>query len=330
MLLVVKVFSTLFLGLVSTMFQEKWREMRHLLELCASESHPGREKIPPFQKKNLEIPRLSTYKNDPGESFWEKFPFNPLPNKPSTPVDTDVLEEIAQSLGYDNPVLAAVLKDLREGADTEVGEKGREATVSPPTKSAMDHGERTLDAVLSWLKKGFLAGPFKCNPFMVPLKESSLMAREKINGDIRPVLDLSSPKGRSYNEGIDEKSIRELWPTHMATAKQFAKEVFACGEGSELGKGDQDAAYKNIPIAVDQLHLQGFSFLGRIFIELASIMGSRSSSAKYDRFHTDCHCVISPRSPRPMHWCTGPMLQVPAQAQTMAWELSASLMKMMV
>ena len=69
--------------------------MRHLLELCASEAQPSHEKIPPFHKKNLEIPRLSTYKDDPGESFWKKFPFNPLPDKPSTPVDADTLEKIA-------------------------------------------------------------------------------------------------------------------------------------------------------------------------------------------------------------------------------------------
>ena len=161
---------------------------------------------------------------------------------------------------------------------------GLKETNCGPSSKALIHGERTLDAVISWQKKGFLAGPFKLPPFK-KLKVSSLIAVEKPNGDIRPCVNLSGPKGASYNDGIKESEVDKMWPMRNATARAVAWCIVACDRNAELGKADQEAAYKNVPIKLDQLYLQVFKILQRYFVELALIMGSKVSAAAYDRFH---------------------------------------------
>lgn len=45
--------------------------------------------------RNKQIPLLSNYKDDPGQEFWLKFPYNPLPNTmdPKSDINIESLQE---------------------------------------------------------------------------------------------------------------------------------------------------------------------------------------------------------------------------------------------
>ena len=235
------------------MLQKVWIESAKFFEYLIKEPLPPVPPMKQFKKKNPEFPELSRYDVDPGDEFWNQLPVNPIPPKPATRVNFEELGKIAEELHYEkHDLLENVISDLRDGAHTMVNGVGLKETNCGPSSKALIHGERTLDAVISWQKKGFLAGPFKLPPFK-KLKVSSLIAVEKPNGDIRPCVNLSGPKGSSYNDGIKESEVDKMWPMHNATARAVAWCILACGRNAELEKGDQEAAYKNVPIKLDQL-----------------------------------------------------------------------------
>jgi hypothetical protein len=80
----------------------------------------------------------------------------------------------------------------------------------------------------------------------------AIQQREKI----RIVMDLSSPPGNSFNDAVDAGRLDKV---HMATAKQVGHLIIACGPGARIWKIDIIDTYKNIPAAISDLRLQGFS-----------------------------------------------------------------------
>ena len=134
------------------------------------------------------------------------------------------------------------------------------------------------------MKSGFIAGPFKTSPFP-RIKINGLMSVEKPDNSVRPVLNLSSPKNLSVNDGILREKVQKFWPTYLSTSRGFAAALFLFGRFAQMAKVDQIAAYKNIAMISSDLHLQFLEWLGRLFVELCLIMGSASSAARYDIFH---------------------------------------------
>jgi hypothetical protein len=75
---------------------------------------------------------------------------------------------------------------------------------------------------------------------------------------VRPVLNVSSPKGDSFNSMVDEN---ETEAVKMASARKFSRNLLECGVNATMSKHDLVAAYKQVPCMVKDLRLQGFSWL---------------------------------------------------------------------
>jgi hypothetical protein len=60
------------------------------------------------------------------------------------------------------------------------------------------------DALAGWIKAGFVAGPF-AKPPLKKLRVNPLMAAE-----VRPILNLSAPKGYSFNDAVDPFGVDKL------------------------------------------------------------------------------------------------------------------------
>jgi hypothetical protein len=60
--------------------------------------------------------------------------------------------------------------------------------------SAIENGKFMTDVLVTWVKKGFVAGPFVVPP-MEGFRGNPLMAAVQ-KTKVRPILNLSSPKGR--------------------------------------------------------------------------------------------------------------------------------------
>ncbi len=84
---------------------------------------------------------------------------------------------------------------LEGGADIGCRGTARAATFSRNAASAINCGYQVSDAVASWIQKGFAAGPFEEEEVPAGAKVNGIMTRQKPNGAVRIILNLSAPKG---------------------------------------------------------------------------------------------------------------------------------------
>ena len=175
-----------------------------------------------------------------------------------------------------------VLDILKQGADAHVSEDQLPPMVANNSKELLqpEVGELYTDQLATFIKKGHVAGPFDSNP-LENLRINSIFSIDQ-GQKIRPIMNLSHPAGTSYNDAVLKENIPKV---HMNTAQDVAKTIGAMGKGAIMSKVDQEDAYKQIHTKKQHLRLQGFSWLGKIFIELKLVFGSISAVHNYDIVH---------------------------------------------
>ena len=230
-----------------------------------------------FQAKNA-LPRLRSYREDPVPGFWEKFPVNKEAAGWSL-IKGDKLRVLAERVGYRGAQLDLLLKDLGSGADVGCRGSSRKATWSGNAASAYEFGEQVTDAVASWVVNGFVMGPVDRADLPGGVKVNGIMCREKPNGSVRIILNMSAPEGESVNDGIDLSE----FPAVMSSTAKWLKALERAGRGCYIMKLDWSDAYKHIRVRKEDVALQWFSWLGKYFVELCLIFGTSSSVGIYDR-----------------------------------------------
>ena len=129
--------------------------------------------------KCKEIPKLKDYKVIPGQDFWEKFPYKDIPSEIEVSVDTvkfkKLLEENKEILKDSERARAATcIENLKTGASS-FQKNVLPSNFSKNAPSATNNGAEVTDVIASWIKKGFVAGPF-CQPPLPQFRVNSLMA----------------------------------------------------------------------------------------------------------------------------------------------------------
>ena len=197
--------------------------------------------------------------------------------------DLDLLEEICQ--------------DLTLGAN--IGCKGvyRNPSRSTNAPSSFEFGPHVSDAIADWIIKGFAFGPVEEKDVPEHAKVNGIMCRQKPNGSVRIILNLSSPLGNSVNEGIDEKE----FPASMSSTTKWLRVLNRAGRGCKMVKVDWSDAYKHVAVREVDLDLQWFSWLGKYFCELCLIFGSKSSVGLYDRLAKLVLFIVCKESGMPEH-----------------------------
>jgi hypothetical protein len=249
----------------------------------------------PAKKKCPDIEKLPTYDRPPGQSFWKTFPSRSLPKNPVSNVDYKRLKSLVNTVSSqltDSQILRAnrTIHELENGCAAPLKYELPGIRV-PNTKSASEFGEEFTDTVAWWIRSGYVAGPFPTAP-TENFRANSMIALEQ-KDKIRIVMNLSAPKGESFNEAIDELKLEQVF---MSTARKFGYSVIDCGRGARMWKWDLVDAYKNIPVPISSLRYQGFRWLGKSFVETQKIFGDKDSVAAFDRLnHTavDLACVMS-------------------------------------
>jgi hypothetical protein len=231
-----------------------------------------------FKAKNG-LPLLECYETAAKPDFWDVFPKNlVMVCKPL--IDADKLEQLACRVGLEgDPALLAVCRNLRVGADIGCEGVFRAATRSGNARSALEAGEQVTDAIATWIKKGFVAGPFKANEIPADAKVNGLMCRPKPDGSVRVIMNMSAPKGCCVNEGIDA----DQFPAAMSSTAKWLMVLNAVGRRCRMVKMDWADAYKHVTVREEDVKLQYFSWLGMSFVELCLVFGTSSSVGLYDQ-----------------------------------------------
>ena len=243
---------------------------------------PGKLPVKKSELKNSEIPLLSDYSNSADESFWNKFPKRGLPERATTRVNIAKLQERVENVKSkmsqtEYSRARKLLSDLANGADS--CQKSELPPINcPNSPSAVENGALLTDTIATWVKKGFVAGPFDTPP--VAGFRANPLAVVVRNGKIRPILNMSGPKGKSFNDNVDKRKLEKL---HMGTARQFGFGLKKAGKNATFSKFDLQDAYKLMPAKKEDFRLQGFSWLGKWFVETQQSFGGVPSPTNFDR-----------------------------------------------
>ncbi len=221
-------------------------------------------------QKNLkwpEIPALGDYKIPPEATFWEKSPKKDLPTTAETEINVKLLEEKVKAL-RSSMTIHQFERSMKAVDYLKNGAPAFQKNTLPGcfvknADSTLRYGREITDNIATWVNEGYAAGPFdsplcanfRVNPFIAVVQP----------GKVRPVLDVSSPSGESFNSSVCE---HETETVKLASARQFSQLVLDCGHGAVMSKHDLVAAYKQVPCRVSDLCLQGFSWLGKLNPEL--------------------------------------------------------------
>ena len=85
------------------------------------------------------------------------------------------------------------------------------------------------------------------------------------------IVDLSSPEGKSVNDGI----CKELCSLSYVRVDDIVPVIQRLGQGTLLAKLDVQAAYRTVPVHPDDRHLLGMVWKGRIYIDTTLLFGLR-------------------------------------------------------
>ena len=248
------------------------------MRASATAGRPPSLKQKVFIPKHPYLPVLQTYEGKASNEFWRAFPKNHVwPGK--SLINADALQELGEGLGLIDDRFKTVLGDIRNGAVLGCRGEPRLPSKSSNAPSAYEFGQQVTDAVACWVEKGFVYGPVRPREMPKSAKVNGIMCKEKPNGSVRIILNLSAPKLKGVNKGIN----KDEFPAVMSSTQKFLEVLDRAGRGCEMVKVDWSDAYKHRPVCSSDLNLQWFKWLGMYFCELDLIFGCVSSVGIYDR-----------------------------------------------
>ncbi|CAB4015845.1 Hypothetical predicted protein [Paramuricea clavata] len=117
---------------------------------------------------------------------------------------------------------------------------------------------------------GRVAGPFLSSQLPnLHVTSFGVIPKAGQPGKWRLILDLSSPHGRSVNDGIDP----EQFSLQYIKFDEVVAMVTKLGWGALMAKFDVQSAYRNVAVLPSQHHLLGMKWRGKLYVDLALPFG---------------------------------------------------------
>ncbi len=230
-----------------------------------------------------ELPVLDNYSRA-SEDFWKVFPREPLREEVLTSVSVQGFNDLIVLYGS-RLTPQQLARALRVKKGLSEGMSSYQKSQLPPVmvdnaRNTLQYGRQITDQVAHWVKSGFASGPFD-NPPLDRFRVNCLMAVPQ-EGKVRPVLNVSAPKGLSLNDNINRYALEKIT---MSSAREFGYLLVKCGKNARMSKSDLCDAYKLIPVPLSELRIQGFCWLDKYFVENCQIFGAGSAPCNFDQFN---------------------------------------------
>lgn len=158
-----------------------------------------------------------------------------------------------------------MLNGLRDGFRIGFQRHCRLKSAQKNKQSALQNSQVIDKYLENEILKGRLAGPFNQSPLpQLQLSSFGVIPKRGQPGKWRLIVDLSSPRGCSVNDGIN----REDFTLQYVKVDDIVKMVSKLGPGARMAKFDVEAAYRNIPVHPADRHLLGMKWKGKYFVDL--------------------------------------------------------------
>ena len=154
-------------------------------------------------------------------------------------------------------------------------------------KSALEHPE----IVQAYLDKEvmkhrvILLEPFGLIPIQV--SRFGVIPKRHQPGQWRLILDLSSPDGKSVNDGIE----RSLCSLQYEKVESVAKHVYALGIGALMAKTDVKSAFRIVPVHPDDRLLLSMEWDGKFYVDATLPFGLRSAPKIFNTIADALECI---------------------------------------
>jgi len=278
-------------------YPEDWKEIE---TWTRTQFNFGPPITPEYVRSEKRFDKINFAKKQPPQ-FWSQFQKNDLPKKPNTRIRTSQLRKEIEGAQkkwtcHQQKDAATALKNLEEGAPACQKTKLKGATLRNAA-SAYQFGPEVMATLEKWLQEKYLAGPF-LEPPIADFRANSMMAIEQ-HGKVRLILNMSYPKGDSFNDNVDKIQTARV---SMSSPKQFGQSLVKAGKGAVMSKLDLKDAYKQIPAKIEDLRLQGIHWAGAFFVETQQIFGSSPSVANFDVVAKTIQDVAITKSNTPRRW----------------------------
>ena len=127
------------------------------------------------------------------------------------------------------------------------------------------------------------------------IKVHSMAAKLKPTGKVCSIVDCSGPytedagiPGFIYNPeypgSLNLTIQKSEFPVNLTSLAEFVDLLWDHSLGAEMTKLDQEAAYRQVPVRPEDLHLQFVKWGDKYFQETKLMFGGTSSPGIYDRF----------------------------------------------
>lgn len=163
--------------------------------------------------------------------------------------------------------------------------------------STLDHPEVISEYLEKELKEGRITEITELSGIMGIQISPFGVIPKKSAGQWRLILDLSSPHGRSVNDGID----KSLCSLSYISVDNIARQVVRLGRGTNLAKMDVKSAYRLVPVHPQDRVLLGMQWKQRLFVDNALPFGLRSAPKIFTAIADILEWVIKQRGVGMVH-----------------------------
>ena len=203
--------------------------------------------------------------------------FNRIPCHVMSPINVPLLDNLL-STHPDRGLVSFLVDGFNHGFS--IGFTGPMSTgQSRNLLSARNNPSAVTAAIKKELIRQHTSGPFDSIPFH-PFHCSSLGAVPKKDGSYRIILDLSSPRGSSINEGIPQ----ELYAVKYSSFDDAVDLVAKLGPSTFMAKLDIKHAFRLCPVRPCDWPLLGYMWQEQFYFDTRLPFGSRSSPYIFNAF----------------------------------------------
>ena len=129
-------------------------------------------------------------------------------------------------------------------------------------RSALQNPEPVDEYLAVELHAGRIVGPLNADQVKnAQISRFGVIPKAGQPNKWRLILDLSSPRGHSVNDGID----KELCSLKYASVEDAVQTIWSLGQGTLLAKIDIEHAYRNIPVHTDDRLLLAMQWRNNLY-----------------------------------------------------------------